>query len=245
MEKQRTGSLGRKIGRLFARLVPPGVPVPILRGPMKGLKIISGALAGEGKGLSPVFNLYEPAQLAFASQVIRRESICFDIGANVGLYTLLFAARGKQVVAFEPIPRNIQFLSRTVAINQLDNVTIMPCAVSSSSRLVKFAGGINWAEGKISEDGSQPAVAISCDDFVRTYETIPEIIKIDVEGAELDVLHGAQVTLTTHRPVLLLSTHSNDLRDQCFELLREYGYTGFMNIGEERRDESREYAINA
>lgn len=130
-------------------------------------------------------------------------------------------------------------------LNDTRNVTIMPCAVSSFSRLVKFASGINWAEGKISEDGSQPAVAISCDDFVRTYGIAPEIIKIDVEGAELDVLHGAQVTLTTNRPVLLLSTHSHDLRDRCFELLREYGYTGFINIGEERKDESRDYAINA
>lgn len=63
-----------------------------------------GAAAGEFKGLSVIANLSEPNQVAHVLRILNNRSICFDIGANVGFYTLLFAKYAKEVFAFEPLP---------------------------------------------------------------------------------------------------------------------------------------------
>jgi FkbM family methyltransferase len=214
----------RSLLRAAARLIPPGLPLPILRGPLQGAWWISGAAAGTGGGLSILVNQAEPEQLARAASLVTPESICFDLGANAGLYTLLWAKRAKHVYAFEPSPRCVAALHRTLALNRVKNATILPWAVGDRDlRLAFFSEGENVALGRLDEQGEQPTIVVSVDEFAAAFKVQPDVLKIDVEGAEVDVLIGARVTLDS-RPAILLSTHTPALTDACLWRLKKLGY---------------------
>jgi len=223
-------SIVRKVVTSALNVVPVGQTVRIRRGPLRGMKWIAGAAAGEGRGLAPVLDMAETAQIAFAKSLCNSEAICFDFGANVGLYTLLFARYCRYVYAFEPVPRNVMYLQQAILKNHLVNVTVMPVAIGEQLSLALFAAGENFAVGGLSEEGEQPVAVISCDAFVEAYGIEPDIIKVDVEGAETSVLRGAKQLLAKRHAIILLSVHSRDLRAECLALLREEGYQSFKPL---------------
>jgi FkbM family methyltransferase len=214
-----------RVFQLLAKLLPEGTAIPVVCGPLAGVRWIAGAAAGGAKGLSVVVNRSEPEQLACAAAEVTDLDVCFDVGANVGMYTALFARRARTVFAFEPSPRNLAYLHRLVALNGLQRVTIVPLAVAASTGLDAFGCGRNHAEGHLARDGTQPVATVSLDEFVSHYAVVPTLVKIDVEGAEADVLRGARRVLSSHRPRLLLSTHGQAVRDECFRILAECGYS--------------------
>jgi FkbM family methyltransferase len=203
------------------------MPIPIITGPLKGLLWITGAAAGEANGLSVLFNLSEKKQMMLAKKEIKKDDVCFDIGANVGLYTLLFANYGKVVYAFEPNPRNLCYLYKTISKNCIDNGHIIPCAVSDSNGLTFFRHGENNATGKIDKNGEVPVPKITIDYFIERTQFIPSLIKIDVEGAELLVLNGAIRCISIYKPKILISIHSNELRNECLKFFRDFQYQIF------------------
>jgi hypothetical protein len=109
--------------------------IPILTGPLLGLKWIAGFAPGKGKGLSAVFNVTETKQLKMVMENVSNDDICYDVGANTGLYTILFARYGKRVYAFEPHPRGVKSLYSILKINHINNGFILPCGVSSYTGL--------------------------------------------------------------------------------------------------------------
>jgi FkbM family methyltransferase len=220
------------VARLFescalalCRAIPAGLPVPVLAGPLRGSRWIVGAAAGEGRGLGVLFNRSEAEQLACAARVLRADDVCFDIGANVGLYTLLFGKHASRVVSFEPAPRNIRYLHRIVESNRLGNVTIVPLALSDRLGLARFDPGVNPAMGRLSAEGELPAATVSLDEYVQRFGPAPSVLKIDVEGAEQAVLTGGAETIRAHRPRILLSTHGEGPRSWCTSWLRDAGYS--------------------
>jgi len=219
--------------------------LPILTGPLRGSRWIAGAAAGEGKGLSVIRNAAEPAQLDMARRLASKDGICFDIGANVGLYTLLFARYSKRVFAFEPLPRNISYLHRMLDVNRIGNATVVPCAVSETTALASLREGENPAVGTLDRAGEQPVAALSCDDFVSTYGVAPALLKIDVEGSEAAVLRGAAGLLTEMKPSILLSTHGDTNRAECLELLKQKGYSRITPLNGNSVEQATEFAIVA
>lgn len=212
----------RSFFRLAASAVPVGVSVPILTGPLAGMRWYAGAGAGDGKGLSTCFNLGEPKQLRRAAELSRGKNICFDIGANVGLYSLLFSRNAKSVFALEPLLRNLYWLYRVLDKNKVGNVTVVPAAVSSSLELALFQQGENCSLGRLSSNGIPvPCVSV---DGIAAIVGMPDVIKIDVEGAELSVLRGAENVLCSHHPAILLSTHGEAIKLECVEYLSRFGY---------------------
>jgi FkbM family methyltransferase len=221
---------------IVSKFIPSGMTVPILKGPLRGAKWIVGAAAGSGKGLSVVLNLSEPEGVDMAIKLTPRDGICFDIGANVGFYTLLFSRRSKHVFAFEPLPRNIAYLWRTLKVNGVTNATIIPCAVSRATQLMRFEERASHAIGHLDNTGRLPVVAISIDDFVSAYQIIPSILKIDVEGAEMFVLEGAARLMAKHRPPLLLSTHGEAPRNKCLGFCMAMKYSQIIPLSKEETD---------
>ena len=217
-------------GRFLSRLLPR-VAYPVIRGPLKGTKFILGALAGEGGGASVYLNMIEPEQTSAFVNTLKDGQVFFDIGANVGYYTLLAARlvglQGK-VFAFEPVIRNIVYLYQHISLNRMNNITIIPNACSDSLSLQVFSAGRNFAEGHLGEDDGNhntfPVLTVSVDNVVQRLGVYPNVIKIDVEGAELAVLEGANTTLHKAKPKIFLSTHSDMLRSSCLEYLRECDY---------------------
>jgi FkbM family methyltransferase len=134
-----------------------------------------------------------------------------DIGANVGFYTCLAASRGKQTIAIEPAPRNLSFLYRNLWGNQFISVEILPVGLGSEPGLRRFYGhgGIasfvpGWAQAREAQSVLAPLTtldAVAADRF-RGKKLL---IKMDVEGFELDVLAGARRTLElAPRPTWLI-----------------------------------------
>ena len=165
-----------------------------------------------------------------ALEFMNKKVICFDIGANVGLYTLLFAKYSKFVYAFEPIPRNIKYLYDTVQLNKIKNVIIVPCAISNSKELTWMYMPRKEESFELADKGNYLALTISLDEFIEKSNVYPRIIKIDVEGAEYLVLEGGKNFLLKYKPIILLSTHSKELRSKCLNLLKKLNYQNIFPL---------------
>jgi FkbM family methyltransferase len=231
--------------RYVAAAIPAGTPLPILSGPLRGSRWIAGAAPGPSKGLSVVAGRSEPRQLEAAWSMLKEGAIAFDVGAHSGLYTLLFSKRAKRVYAFEPLPRNLRYLHRTLELNRIANAVIVPFALSGSTGPAAFREGEHNSEGRLDAGGALPVFGITCAEFAARYQAWPDLLKIDVEGAELDLLQGSRDFFRERRPALLLSTHGDKVKADCLRLLRELGYGGFEPLDAGSEERAREFAVTA
>jgi FkbM family methyltransferase len=234
-ESARHESMPRKFLRWVGGSVLPRTAYPVVKGPLKGRRFVLGAAAGEGGGASVYVGLMEPEKTAALQALLAPGQTVFDIGANIGYYTVLAARtvgpRGK-VFAFEPFARNLSYLYRHVTLNEATNVTVVPVACADRIGLSLFTPGVDCATGSLVAEApalsttSAPVVVATTtvDEVVRLTGATPDVLKIDVEGAEVQVLQGARHTLATARPRLLLGVHSDALRAECTALLASLGY---------------------
>lgn len=233
--------------RALAACIPDGMPLPILAGPLRGSRWLAGAAPGPAKGLSTLFNRCEPGQLKEALRLaaLERDGICFDIGAHSGLYALALARASRLVYAFEPLPRNLAYLVRTLAVNRVRNVHVIPWAVGGASRLDGFQEGDHSSEGRLDAAGTMPVFTVTCDEFSTRYHAVPSLLKIDVEGTELEVLKGAMGILKSRRPAILLSTHGDGVKADCLRYLRDLGYGKAVPLDAASEAEAREFSLTA
>lgn len=152
----------------------------------------------------------------------------FDIGAHAGFVTLCAAqivADGGRVVAFEPLPANLENLRRHVELNGLRNVDVQPYALASESGTSRFHVGGDLSTGRLAVDGTVEVRTATLDGLLASGDVpLPDVVKIDVEGAEADVLAGAGELLRGRRPALILATHGVDRHAACLEVLADRGY---------------------
>jgi FkbM family methyltransferase len=166
-------------------------------------------------------------------RLVRPGQVVYDIGANVGFYTMLAAhlvGRAGSVVAFEPAARNVAYLRRHLELNALTNVRVLEAAVGDRVGSAVFQTGPSFSEGRLVEsDSPGPGQCrielIALDDMLTRGDIpLPQVLKIDVEGAEYAVLCGAVNLLERGRPEILLSTHTTAVRNECVQLLTQLGY---------------------
>ena len=199
------------------------------------LPIVAGPLLGRwwlpqsrGKILRILGGTYEPAQTRLFQSRITAGATVLDVGANAGYYTMLASMlvgpKGR-VWAFEPHPENHEFLSRHVRLNDLTNVTVENAAVSNSNGTASFDFGTGSGTGRLAEHGVLDVRTVRLDEFCRERKLEPGFVKIDVEGAELEVLRGADEIIRSHHPVIFLSTHGAEVHSECLAWLSERSYT--------------------
>jgi FkbM family methyltransferase len=170
---------------------------------------------------------YEAAKQRKVIELVRPGMVCWDVGANVGIYTLLLAelvgARGR-VFAFEPVARNVELLQRHVEMNGYGNVRIFPSALGDFDGEGGFDSGPNTSMGHVTAGGPLKVSCSRADTLLAAGEVeAPDVIKIDVEGAEADVLRGASGAMQK-RPMVLLATHGESAHRACLDLLAASGY---------------------
>jgi FkbM family methyltransferase len=219
-------SMGGRILRGLLRVIPASVNLRIIQGPIKGKKWIKGS-GVNGYWLGS-FELDKVRQFV---EVLKKDQVVYDIGANVGYYTLLSSLHvGEKghVYSFEPLPMNIYYLRRHIAMNQLQNVSVVEAAVSDSCDKVYFDEGPNRFMGKISSDGTIEVQTFDLDSLSEQGRIdFPDVMKIDVEGAELSVLRGAKGIIHKSKPLIFLATHESNnpgVHQGCITFLTKLGY---------------------
>jgi FkbM family methyltransferase len=216
----------------------------------------------QDKRLAPIealnFGSYERAEVDAACSLLAPGETFFDIGANVGFYSLTLARRvpGLRVHAFEPIPGTFAALERHLALNGATTARAYNFGLSDVAAEKTFyfypEGSGNASAANLT--GGASVAEVRCrverlDDFVAREKVAPDFVKCDVEGAELLVFKGGLETLARHRPAILTEMlrkwsapfgyHPNEI----IELLAGIGYRCFTLrearlVAFERMDES-------
>ena len=166
-----------------------------------------------------VYGTWEPEVTSVITSAVKPGMTVIDIGAHIGYYSLLFAkcvGSTGLVFSFEPLPENFALLQKNIQLNELNNVQSFCSALFSSSRELSLSvpdESPNSGDGSVIHDrGSKHILvpAITLDSFCARANIQPDVLKMDVEGAEYDVLLGAQETISSCRPKLLIELHHFD-----------------------------------
>jgi FkbM family methyltransferase len=203
--------------------MPRTAVIPIVQGPLHGTRWIVGS-GNHGYWLG----LYESNKVRRFAAAVSDMRIVYDIGANVGYYSLLASrvlCQSAQIIAFEPDPRNIVFLRRHLEMNRIQNVRLVEAAVSDYCGEAMFQQEASRYMGALSQSGTLSVRTLSVDELIRSGEIpSPDVIKIDVEGAEKQVLGGAEETLRSKHPLLFVATHNAALHLECCQFLKSLSY---------------------
>jgi FkbM family methyltransferase len=205
------------------RLIPASAAVPILQGPLRGRKWIVGS-ATHGCWLGS----YEfETQRAFAG-LVRSGDVVYDLGANVGFYSLLgarLAGDAGVVYSFEPLARNLDYLRKHVALNGVRNCVVIEAAVADFDGEMRFASSGEPTTAHLSDGGDVAVRVIRLDSMVESGAIRPpNVMKVDVECSEVKALEGAAGTIDKFRPRILLATHNRELHAECVEFLEQREY---------------------
>ncbi|HEX8433225.1 MAG TPA: FkbM family methyltransferase [Longimicrobium sp.] len=207
--------------------------LPIIAGPLRGRWWLP---ASRGKVLRVLGGSYEPEQTGLFERHVRPGHTVLDVGAHVGYYTLLsavLAGPGGAVWSFEPNPRNARFLRSHAEINGLRAVRVTEAAVAASDGTARFDFGSGSGTGHLATAGEIEVRTVRLDGFCAENGIAPAVIKIDVEGAETDVLEGARDTLARYRPVIFLSTHGAEVHRACLAFMAGAGYECRAVLGDD------------
>jgi FkbM family methyltransferase len=180
----------------------------------------------------------DPTHTAFIRNWVKRDSIIWDVGANVGLFAFPAAlkARDGRVYSFEPDPKVVRQVERslTLPLNKGLPVTIVGAAISDrdgvaefeisaySTAMSRLKGASPWQDDQVKAREVRTVVTLTIDTLAKTLIP-PSIIKIDVEGAEMHVLEGARSTIAQYRPIILIEAPM-ELSDQLAAFFHEFGY---------------------
>ena len=212
--------------RYFLKQKMAGITIPIFSGPLKGKNI------GFFSGMRFIKGTYSADEIELFTSLINPGDTVFDIGAHIGYMAMLvakLAGPDGTVYAFEPSPLNLSYLQTHVRKNHIDNIFVYPYAVSDRPGTLYFDFGRGSGRGRLVtkkiNPKDQPVKVISIDNFMAAEDIKPpNLIKMDIEGAELAGLKGAENTLRRYHPTILLSTHSDQLKTDCLSFLATFGY---------------------
>jgi FkbM family methyltransferase len=175
---------------------------------------------------------YECAVQNAVVEHLRPGAVFYDIGANGGFFSLLGASlvglSGK-VVSFEPHPETARLLVRQMKVNGMQQVDVVVAAVSNQAGSAEFNDDTVSVMAGLTDlqPGHQRfkirVKTTTLDEEVQRFPA-PNVIKIDVEGAELHVLQGAERLLQERRPVLLVELHSPKLAQEYDRCMSKFGY---------------------
>lgn len=173
---------------------------------------------------------HEIGTLKLLRRILGEGGVFVDVGANIGYFTKLasrLVGKTGSIFAFEPMPAALKLLRMNSA--QLSNVVIFPLALSDKKGTATFYVRKKGDMSSLSHDPSARPVQITVstlDELLAERSRI-DLIKIDVEGSELDVLRGGRMTLSRCRPIVCFELLS------CFTAERGIGFETFEKFFEE------------
>lgn len=177
-------------------------------------------------------------ELEFTQALIdnfRERSVFYDIGGFKGYFSGLIAQMGaKEVHVFEPMPKNIERIKELLRLNPSLPIKLHEAAVSENVGNTLFEIMADDSMGKLDTSSFQKGIkqstievdTISLDSIVFEEKlNTPNLIKVDVEGAEYSVLRGASKVIDTYRPVFLIEIHGYSVGRYCKDYLEGKNYS--------------------
>ena len=170
------------------------------------------------------YGLMEYEQMSFLWHYLDESDVFFDIGANIGAYTVLAINSGK-VVSFEPAEDTVKVLQENIRLNRMDNVMVVQKGVSDFSGTMHFTNGLDSTNHLVeSEDGSTVTIeTVKLDSFIAEHRVFPTVLKIDAEGAEERIVLGAKNVLNDSRVRAIVMEIFGD--EEKSKLIEKYGFT--------------------
>ena len=206
-----------------------------------GFKLVSG--------IHPAYKMmregtFEPDETALLKKFLGKSDVFVDVGANLGYYTCLALQNGRPVIAFEPQQQNLKCLFQNLRINGWgDGVEVFPLALSEKPGLLNLYGASGPSASLLKSWGSyspsfHQTVPVSTLDTILNGRLLDKrlLIKIDVEGAEYQVLSGAKATITREiKPTWLLEVCLQEFHPEganpdylkIFQMFWDNGYQAF------------------
>lgn len=206
------------LGEAAGRLLPAGAVRDRIRGAYHALLGRGGGIAARLPGGEAVRVLPEYRHMGWNAEeyaafraAARPGGVVLDVGANVGAYSVLFGrwvAPEGRVYAFEPAAAALAGLRRHLALNGVDGVVrAVHAAVSDREGTAALAGAGGQGTARLAGEGNHggdTVETVTIDGFCAREGTLPTLIKIDVEGWELEALRGARETVARAGPELAL-----------------------------------------
>ena len=176
---------------------------------------------------------YRNPELKLIASLVNKNQISLDVGANLGLFTHFMSKSSKHVFAFEPNPYPLENLKGLVD----RNVTILPIALGSNDGPVKIriphhrkGWSSNGASLASKSEESGKLINIQCRKLDSLDIDNVGLIKIDVEGFEIEVLKGAKETILKNKPTMIIeneAVHVNDT-NELFIIMNDLGYDKYI-----------------
>lgn len=196
----------------------------VLTGPLRGQAL-------EGSAVE-LLGIYELHVQRIVTDALEPGDVFFDVGAHRGYFSLLAARHVGEdggVCAFEPLPENVERARALWARNGVSGCRLVPRAVGRSTGTRRFfrcpSDDRRGSLAGRQDSGTFPVETIRLDDFVASTGVRPALVKVDVEGAEVEVLAGSASLLAAPRPpVWIVEVHDPTRERQVRGMLEDAGY---------------------
>ena len=216
----------------------PLVEVPVIRGPARGLRLKLDLVKGGENAYW--LGRYDPAILSRLARVCKEGWTVWDAGTYLGFYSVFFArAVGPlgHVVAIEPDSRSLERTKSNVALNGYQNVTFLKAAIGAGTSEVEFVlsdtttshiSGTYVGACASAVTTHQQSIQTRCMSLDQVlYECLgppPQLVKMDIEGAEKDALQHASYLAEEIRPLILLELHNPECDAEAWQFAQRFDY---------------------
>jgi FkbM family methyltransferase len=194
--------------------------------------------AGEGCGLKLLIDprrekyywtgSHEPEVQAALDRLVKQDDTIWDVGGHVGFFALIAARRSRPglVHVFEPVAENRSRLDENIRANALENLRVHPYALASRDGQATLRDRDSSLMWSLVDGSSETGIAVECRtlDSVLDSAGVPDLIKIDVEEAELDVLRGGLGLFQRHAPTLIVEFTNEAMVAEARQLLPYYRF---------------------
>jgi FkbM family methyltransferase len=177
-----------------------------------------------------MLGIYETPASKILQKELKDARLFIDVGAHVGYYTLLASKMAKEIISIEPNPFNYKLLKFNLRINKINNVYALNIAASnyngeSGIFIPKSKGKIATDESRLDNNIIRIKIkVVKLDDLLLKIGKTPDVIKIDVEGSEIQVLEGLQETLRKGVKCLMIEVHSEENKAEAISFIKSLGY---------------------
>lgn len=171
------------------------------------------------------FLQHEPDVVSFVKKV--KGDLFLDVGANIGFYSLLLSKNFKKVISVEPHPDNMNEIKKNLSAFRVGNVECVTKAVSNTNGvgylLVSEGNGGHALGQRIRPRENLPVETVTLSELLKKYDLI-DLVKVDVEGAEWNVLAGARDIMYKIK-AWVIELHGLERKAELESLLESYGYS--------------------